>query len=532
LALVTAVEAPDQAAGGAPPVAGERRRRLVAHPVAVAVELLGGLVYLALRWWRTAGVYPMVFQDSLKLLESAETYGWLSRELWAGWRSPMTPLLFKVVGATQIDVDPAIALHVVLGSVAWLLLAVTVGRRLPGRWRWFGFVVVLLTGLTTPVTMWDHVILTESLSITLFLFPVVAGIRLAERCTWSRSLAFLLAMAPLALIRDIHLVFTGPLALGAVAVAVVAIRRRRAGVAAMAVVSAVTLVGLALFMRWSTIEGERDIQATRETLFVKILPYEERFEWFADHGMPDAERLRGLRAGIARDPQTGTPLFPLPQYEDPAWPQLSAWVRDNGQFTYYRWLLTHPFEALNDWFVRPKMIWNSAGDSWAFYRNPDFPTAGASLLDRVLYPPLVILAGVSAVAVGFLVERKRRWWATGLGATALVVLSTGLVHGVLSWLGDPAEVSRHAMLANLQVRLGCLLLILLAVPVAVAALRGLPGDAPAPPAAGGTGLGLRVPDGEADVAPRPVRVYRVTSAAPGGDVDADPPARAGERRPT
>ena len=42
-------------------------------------------------------------------------------------------------------------------------------------------------------------------------------------------------------------------------------------------------------------------------------PDEDRFEWFARHGMPDADRLRALRGSIALDPQTGTPLFPLPR---------------------------------------------------------------------------------------------------------------------------------------------------------------------------------------------------------------------------
>jgi hypothetical protein len=483
---MTTAGALQQPAGGeavAPPPAA--RRRFPADPVGLVAELLLGLAYVLVRWWRSSGVYPMVFQDSLKLLESAERFGWLSRELWAGWRSPMTPLLFKVVGATTTDWQPAINLHVLLGGIAWLVLAATVGRRLPGPWRWVAVVVILLTGLTTPVTMWDHVVLTESLSITLFLFPVAAGIRLAERRSWGRTAVFLAAMVPLALIRDIHLVFTGPLALGAITIGVVAVHRRRGAVAAMAAVSVVVLVGLALFMRWSTIEGERDIQATRETLFVKILPYEDRFEWFARNGMPDAERLRALRGGIAIDPQTGTQLFPLPQYEDPAWPELSAWMRDEGQFTYYRWLLTHPFEALNDWFVRPKMIWNSAGDSWAFYRNVEFKGERTWGLDHLLYPPMVVVAGLTAVAAGFLHERRRRWWASAIGTTALVVVGTGLVHGILSWLGDPAEVSRHAMLANLQLRVGCLLVILLALPVVADALRGRPdrdATASAPPA--------------------------------------------------
>jgi hypothetical protein len=396
----------------------------------------------------------------LKNLESA-TFGWLSRDLWFGQRTPLVPFVMKLVGATPEDVSPYIAAQIVLGAIAWSMLAFTVGRRLPGGWRWVATVTVLLLGLTTPVTMWDHVILTESLSVTFLVLTVTTGILVVERADWPRVAALSGALFGLVAVRDTHIVLSG-LLFGVVAAALGWQAWKRREVVGPLVVVAVVLLALTAFGRSSTVQGERYINAIRETLFVKLLPYEDRFEWLADRGMPDAERLRELRSSIYPDPQTGTPLFPLPAYGDPEWQEFNDWVRDDASALYNRWLLQHPVEAVGDYFRRPKMIWNSAGDSWVFYRHPEYRTV--PLVTNVLYPPLLLFSVLGAAATAWLAASRPRWWRDPIAVVGLLLVGTGLVHGLASYLGDPAEVARHALVSNIQIRLGLVLMILLALP--------------------------------------------------------------------
>jgi hypothetical protein len=441
------------------------------------VEVVTGALVLVIRAWQSWAVPPMVFQDSLKNLESAR-YGILDGRLWFGQRTPLVPIVLKLTGSVQSDVAPFITFQVIAGAVAFTLLAATVGRALPSAWRWVALATISLFGLTTPITMWDHVILTESLSLTCLVLATTTGLWLLERRTWARVWTFLGACTLLVMVRDTHIVLTGLLALGILVVAL--IRRMRTKVfPAMEVTLVVVLLALSVFGRVSTVGGERHVQPTRETLFVKILPYTDRFEWFAAHGMPQADRLRELRGGIYPDAQTHTPLFPLPNLGDPGWDEFNSWVVHDANNVYNRWLVTHPVEALADFFRRPEMVWNSAGGSWVFYRNPAFKEFKLLDVDVLLFPPLGVVAVLGVAAGALLLSTRPRWWREPVGVTSLVLLATGAVHNVVNYLGDPAELSRHALVSIVQIRLGFLLLILFALPSLSALRRPRTAAAPA-----------------------------------------------------
>ena len=81
-------------------------------------------------------------------------------------------------------------------------------------------------------------------------------------------------------------------------------------------------------------------------------------------------------------------------------------VVDDANNLYNRWLLTHPIEALGDFFRRPVMVWNSAGGSWVFYRNPEFKEFKLVDLDVLLFPPLGVVAVIGAAAAALLVSTR------------------------------------------------------------------------------------------------------------------------------
>ena len=68
----------------------------------------------------------------------------------------------------------------------------------------------------------------------------------------------------------------------------------------------------------------------------------------------------------------------------------------------------------------------------------------------------LVLLGL-AIGAGRSVRRRREWW------FLIVFVAVGLFSMLLAWHGEGMEVTRHMVEGDVEVRLGALLLFLLAV---------------------------------------------------------------------
>ena len=129
--------------------------------------------------------------------------------------------------------------------------------------------------------------------------------------------------------------------------------------------------------------------------------------------------------------------------------RLARWLRTDAPRTYVEWLLVHPGTVLKEPLVRPERTYNNAEGHLSFYAATDRTDAPA--FTTVLHPSWgwVLGAAVVAVAGGVLLGQARRlaWVVTAF----LGVL--GLFHMLVAWHGDGMEVTRHASVGNVQVRL-------------------------------------------------------------------------------
>ena len=121
------------------------------------------------------------------------------------------------------------------------------------------------------------------------------------------------------------------------------------------------------------------------------------------------------------------------------------------------WLALHPGTVLKDPLLRPERSYNNADGHLSFYAAVD--RTDAPLLTTLLYPawPWVLAAAVLAVVGGWRLGQTRRpvWPAVAL------LGALGLAHMLIAWHGDGMEVTRHASVGNVQVRLGVLILLLM-----------------------------------------------------------------------
>ena len=441
--------------------------------LSAVISGVGIAAFAAYKLWQALAGDPLVWQDSLSYQASGAN-SLTSRALWAGYRPPVTPLLWKVSGT----LTSFVVVQTVVSILAWTALAVVVGRLARRGWpQLLAGGLVLGFAMTTPIVQWDRSVLSESISLSLLALLFATAITWARRPTWPRSAAFVGVALVFAATRDtqIWVVALLALALGAFAAwhtwrasgptgrpagRPVGTRDRRPDprdVVRVAWVAAALAV-VVLLTGWSSASAHRTQQNLVNVYAVRVFPYVERVDWFADHGMPDARALRTLaRAAKGTDgnaPYVGVDLG-APQFA-----ALNRWLRDDGASTYLEWLVTHPGYVLGEPLQRPERTFNNAEGHLTFYAAPD--RTDVPLADTFLYPAwFFAFAAALAAFAGSLVTgrwRLREWQMVVL----LGVL--GLLHMLIAWHGDGMEVTRHAAIGNVQARLAVILALGLLLP--------------------------------------------------------------------
>ena len=408
------------------------------------------------RLWQVAGTVPLGWNDTTDFLSSSRA-PWSSSELWAGRRPVAVPALLKLVGA---DLTAYVHWQVGLAVACWAALAVSVATVVPGRARWPAAAAVVAFSLTSPVTMWERSVLSESLALSLLALVLAAAIQVARGVTGRRVAALLVAAALWSATRDSHasvLLVGGAAAL--VAVAVWWVRARRHGDRdeaprgrALWAVLGGGLVVIALVAAWGSARGERHAFPMRNVYEVRVLPYPERVEWFADHGMPQAEEFMGPDARVPYREQGLPPVVYVGDDDAELGPWLD-WVGSDGRLAFARFVASHPTFVVTEPLRTPERAFNNARGDRGFYAPPDMRAVPA--VDRVLAlsTPLVLVVAAAALAW---VAGRRRW--TPAFVAGSVAAALAVPHGVLAWHSDGMETARHLAVPAAQLHAGVLLM--------------------------------------------------------------------------
>ena len=422
--------------------------------------IAGYAAFALLRFWQFHGRGVGVWPDTTGYRQTARA-GWFSSDLWAGRRAPGLPLILKLTGQ---HLQAVIDLQFLASVGAWMAAAWVVGHCLRAGWpRWVGSGLVLGFALTGPVTLWDRQVLTESLSLTLLATTFAASLWFTQHRTWPRALLVVGSALAWAAFRDGHSVPIGLAGLVLVVGVAVAGLRRRA-VDARVVAIGLALVLVAVVARAGAEHGDRNLLPISNVYAVRVLPFPDRLDWFADHGMPQRDRLEALvrSAHLANEP--GALLVPAVANDDrdPLLAPYFRWLRNHGEATLVRYAVSHPGYAFTEPFERPERGFNSFG-GWSGY-VPDHREV--PLVDRLLFPPWPVVLVLFVVACVLAVLRRLRtwdWWLT-FGWAGL-----GLVSLAAAWHADGQELSRHVLVPDVQIRLAVFVALALAVSATVSA---------------------------------------------------------------
>lgn len=451
-----------------------------------AVGVVGFAVFVAVRYWQFSGHGWIYWPDTDGYVGTSHA-SLASLDFWAGRRAPGFPLLLKVAGR---DFDAVVGIQFWISVLSWGFLAFTVGRLVQAGWpRWLGTGLVLAFACTRPVTQWDRQLLTESPALSVLALALATALWFARRRTWPRAVAVIAVAAYWCSLRDAHSLMLG-LAGVAVVAAAVTVHYRRDVFEAAALVVGIALLLAAVLTQSAADRGNRGLLPVSNVYAARVLPYPDRLDWFVDHGMPQAARLRDL-ARVARvSTDSGPVIVPAVANDDPdrTLARYHRWLADRGQRLLVEYAVTHPGYLFLEPFERPERGFNDLG-GWSAYapEHREVP-----LLDRILFPPWPFVVLELAAAMAIAVWRRLRtieWWVT-IGWAAAAVVHLGA-----AWHADAQEITRHALIPDVQFRIATI--------VAIALAANVLSGAPVASAARGRGSRRR-DDSNTDLTPFPV----------------------------
>jgi hypothetical protein len=402
----------------------------LAAPMLPIYAVLAG-AYIALR----AGGFSNIAVRVTDTPSYEETAG---HPLWSvgflGGTRPLTvPLLYKVV---QSD-DARIVAYVAISTACWLVLAAVVARSIRHPVvRPLAFATVLAFGLIRELTLWDGILLSESLTFALLALVLAGWLALVRRPTPLRAALALVATFFWVFARDTNAYVV--LALAAlIALSLVDARRRRLKLALVAGCAAIFAASFA-----SAEAGQRWLLPVHDIVFRRVLETPDMKRYFAEQGHPVVGNWT-----------------------------LEPWL-ERARGVYAGYLIRHPAYTLTAPFHGRQEALYSTPDNRTALLDPDlglyWVNQGAgfmrppSVLSRIFFPRgvtvlLVLLGG--AVALALLVAA--RWPpppAVWLVPAAIVLLT--YPHLLAVWHFSGYEVDRHAFEAALLLRFAVLLLLI------------------------------------------------------------------------
>jgi hypothetical protein len=426
----------------------------------VCFYLLAFLFFVKLKFVYQSFDAERVFRDTYSYVVAAEK-PLSSTEFWIGERSFTLPLMFKLLGINTLNYQTNAAMSSVaqfqtwLSIICWALLGFTFGISLRRRWLGVGaFGIILLFSLCLEISLWDSLLLSESISLSLFaclvglwvLLEMISPNRLRTIVGWIVFLVMLIVTILYSFTRDTNLYFV---LICAPFFALIAWVKKKDKIQRVFYsVYAVFVIALFTFQSYSVSNGNRWQILIYDNLALRLLKDEQAINYLDKMGLPIDDALMSVT--------TMTP----PEYQkyflnSDKMDEVRTWVNSNGKTIYLRYLISRPgFSLLKPIYESNKLI-NGSSVEYRRERQPNRPIAEViTRISNIFYPRSPLILGFMLVisiigAVNWLSGREKK--SVWVIIMALVVSIYPLMFIV--WHGNPMEVERHAVQIAVQFRL-------------------------------------------------------------------------------
>lgn len=359
----------------------------------------------------------------------------LSKEFYFGPRPFVTSLMYKLYGSTERG---AVLGQLVFSTVSWLVLTFALGRRIQRPLpRLLHCLLFPTLAAWWNVMGWNMVMRAES---TAFSWVALWCAALAAYCQAQGTVrATLLGLASffVCFTRDSLPLLVLPV-VGLVMVIEWLRARRRASVTRLSILG----VALALTATFQVVTSQSVIHPQFRTrhefplvnvIIRRVLPNAEAKAWFKEQGMPvHGEILRWKKKWASGND------FAI--FEKKKYARFRTWVREEGKYTYLRYLLLHPGRTLGSAFDARDAIFATNLKYYTKEPPRQFPFRLLAFFHPLITPSLAFVCALWALWRGVMSRLTLESWAFAC-AIPLVFLN-----GILVFHMDAMEVERHALM--------------------------------------------------------------------------------------
>lgn len=353
----------------------------------------------------------------------------------------------------QPGFDRVTALQSWLSIFSWLFLAWVVFRNIRNpNLGFLGATLILLFGFAPQMAEWDYVMLSEPISLSLFVILLGLSIELVvtllgeqQRLSWKPiflAVIWLLVAILWLLARDTNSYLLLPII---AVILLLAWRRTASRKLSLGYLVGAGLLLLSLFLVAARLSqaSDRWVNPYFNNLLARVLPVPEYRAYFVERGLPVTEALMAEVGGNL----TELSLFQMPN--------LVSWVEEEGLSTYFGFMLTHPGWAIGTFSDGVAIAFTENVQPF-FRRNTDVTPEFLVFLGGLLHPKdetIILIVALELLLLGRLAAK------TGLpGLIALSFLFSVFFLGELlmffvSVHGDAAGIVRHSMGSVMPLRL-------------------------------------------------------------------------------
>jgi hypothetical protein len=417
-------------------------------------------IYLNLKFEMADTNVPRIYNDTESYVLAAQE-PLNSVRFWFSERTFTLPLFYKLIGVTPQNYrDNALLRNMAYGQAwisafCWAFLALAAAIAIRSKWlKPVAFLVVLFFSLSFEIALWDWLMLSESLSFSLFAVLTALWLWMVSRPlgrTGSSLLmaALLIVSVLFSFTRDTNLY----LLLAAAGVFLLAWLWRRIDLPnrRLVLVYSILILGLFVFQNLTLRVGNRWQVHIYDNLMLRALQDPQMLDYFKQAGLP-------LTDDFLRLQDQGIVHYNIAQTlsDRPGVRPVLEWVNRSGSGVYAGWLLTHPQRSI--W--TPLAAWQVwLNGSSAEYRQPFYPDQAISKsltqIDERVYPRagIVLVVFTAILAAGMLASWLARKGIGGVWLVLTVFVVSIPPLAILIWNANPLEIERHSLQIGVQFRL-------------------------------------------------------------------------------